>query len=587
MRWSLALATLYISLGTPIDSSKRDDTSSPDVCERWAHQAAVVDTTLYIYGGRSRATALQTDNTWNNDFLKLDLSEDFDIASAPIQGLPKPDGPPPVALGYLWNDLTDLYLYGGEFSDTPPASPTAFQLWQYSIKSSTWSVPDTNNGGSIQRAAEGAGVSIPNRGKGYYFGGHLDGYTTQGWSQSVPRLYLTSMVEYDMNSATWTNHTETGASFPERADGVLAFIPWGEEGILLALGGGTNTTFSQLNIIDVFDIKNNKWTKQATSGATPEIRVNACTAVFSAPDNSSHNVYMYGGQNLQPAGEQIQYDDLWILTIPSFTWVQVKTDGQSNPPARAGHTCHAYRGQILVIGGYTGQELSCDTGVYVFDASSLQWQTSFKGGNETGGDSTNIYEPNKNSFYNVPALVVSQIGGGSTGGATVTAPQRTPVADSPLTGTNPDYTYNPNAPQQSPVLVTSTITGSAGVETTVVTETPTNQPSNSGNNSNRGASVGIIVGATVGGVAFVVGALLFLLFLWYKRRVKELRESYEEQQVTQGLVDPEGRPMSMASSGYPATMNHGRSKEDLMEGVEPTFWGMLLQPRRSLRVVNH
>ncbi|KAF3904271.1 hypothetical protein AA313_de0206200 [Arthrobotrys entomopaga] len=498
MRWSLALATLYISLGTPTDSSRRDDISSPDVCERWAHQAAVVDTTLYIYGGRSRATALQTDNTWNNDFLKLDLSEDFDIASTPIQGLPKPNGPPPVALGYLWNDLTDLYLYGGQFSDTPPVSPTAFQLWKYSLKDSTWSVPDTTNGDSIQRAAEGAGVSIPNRGKGYYFGGHLDGYTTQGWSQSIPRLYLTSMVEYDMNSATWTNHTETGASFPERADGVLTFIPWGEEGILLALGGG----------------------------------------------------------------------------------------------------------------GYTGQELSCDTGVYVFDASSLQWQTSFKGGDGTGGDSTNIYEPDKSSFYSVPALVVSQIGGGSTGGATVTAPEHTPVADSPLTGNNPDYTYSSNAPQPtsneaqgstnepqptspnasqpSPVQVTSTITGSAGVETTVVTETPTNQPPNSGNNNNnRGTSVGIIVGATVGGVAFVIGALLFILFLWYKRRVRELHQSYEEQRETQGLVDPEGRPTSMASSGYPATINHGRSKEDLMEGVEPTFWGMLLQPRRSLRVVNH
>src|SRR5438067_763115 len=100
---------------------------------------------------------------------------------------------------------------------------------------------------------------------------------------------------------------------------------------------------------------------------------------------------MYGGQNLQPAGAQTQYSDIWILTIPSFTWLQVDTSGQSNPPARAGHTCNAYRGQMLVIGGYVGTQLTCDTGVYVFDASNLHWKNTFTGGQEDtgiGSDST-------------------------------------------------------------------------------------------------------------------------------------------------------------------------------------------------------
>ncbi|KAJ6257856.1 hypothetical protein Dda_7645 [Drechslerella dactyloides] len=544
--------------------------------------------------GKTDAETDSADAHWYNDFLSLDLTKDFDIASAPIQGLPKPDGPPAVALGYLWNDLSDLYLYGGQVSDSPPAQPDDFQLWKYSISDKKWSVPKTNNpgGGAIERAAEGAGVSVPNRRRGYYFGGHLDGYTTKGWSQSIPRLYLTSMVEYDMDTSTWRNHTESGASFPERADGVLTYIPWGEEGILLALGGGNNITFSQLNIIDVFDIKNNRWTKQATSGETPKIRVNACAVVFSAPDNSSHNVYMYGGQNLQPAGQQTQYDDLWVLTIPSFTWIQINTKGKSNPPARAGHTCHAYRGQMLVVGGYTGSELSCDTGVYVFDATRLEWQTTFRGGGGTGGDSTNLIRPPNEQLYGVPGLVVSEVGGGSTGGATVTAPERTPVPDSPLTGMNPDYTYNPAA-QTSSRLVTSTVSGPSGVYTTVITSTPTSAPQdngtgNSGSKERTGTPVGVIVGSTVGGVAFVIGALLLMLFMWYKRRVRDLRRSYEEQQASQGLVDGDDRPMSTVSGGYAAAGGFdGRSKEDLMEGVEPTFWGMLLQPRRSLRVVNH
>ncbi|KAF3940547.1 hypothetical protein ABW19_dt0207964 [Dactylella cylindrospora] len=586
------LALVGCSFGYAVE--KRQEISTTDVCLRWAHQAAVVGNTLYIYGGRSRGSSLQQDNTWNNDLLKIDLSKDFDIASAPLEGLPKPDGPPAVALGYLWNDFSDLYLYGGQYSDTPPAEPDEFQLWKYSISDGEWSVPDTTiegGDGKIERSAEGAGVSVPNKRVGYYFGGHLDGYTTKGWSQSIPRLYLTSMVEYDMDSGTWRNHTEEGASFPERADGVLTYIPWGEEGILLALGGGNNITFSQLNIIDVFDIKNNRWTKQATSGETPKIRVNACAVVFSAPDNSSHNVYMYGGQNLQPAGEQIQYDDLWILTIPAFTWIEVDTKGQSNPPARAGHTCHAYRGQILVVGGYVGQDLSCDTGIYVFDASTLEWQTSFRGGPGTGSDSTNLLPLDEDSLYGVPALVVSAVGGESTGGATVTAPERTPVPDSPLTGHNPDYTYSAGEPQTTQVLVPSTVTNAEGTFTTVVTSTAvsTSPPDNSGGDGDdkQGVSTGVIIGSTIGGIALVVGILLFLLFLFYKRRVRELRREYEEQQVHQALVDPSGRPTSIASGGYRYPGNAVASKEDLMEGVEPTFWGMLLQPRRSLRVVNH
>lgn len=234
--------------------------------------------------------------------------------------------------------------------------------------------------------------------------------------------------------------------------------------------------------------------------------------------------------------------------------------------------------------------------MYVFDASSLEWQTTFRGGSGTGGDSTNVDihsgDEENDHLYGVPALVVSEVGGGSTGGATVTAPERTPAPDSPLTGVNPDYTYRPDAPRESPVLVTSTVTESGGaVKTSVFTSTSTTAPTDPPNNNNNheGSKIGVIVGSTVGGVAFVVGILLLLLFMWYKRRVRDLRRSYEEQHISQGLVRPDGRPNSMASSaaGRYSVVPDGRSKEDLMEGVEPTFWGMLLQPRRSLRVVNH
>ena len=44
---------------------KRED-SKTDTCTRWSHQAAVLNGTLYIYGGQSKEKAGQDENTWSS-----------------------------------------------------------------------------------------------------------------------------------------------------------------------------------------------------------------------------------------------------------------------------------------------------------------------------------------------------------------------------------------------------------------------------------------------------------------------------------------------------------------------------------------
>lgn len=253
----------------------RRDVSSTDICTRWAHQSAVVNGTLYIYGGQATTSPSQSENTWNNDFFTIDLTKTWQIAAPSMSGLPQPSGPPNISMGSLWNSHNSLYLYGGEFSWQPPVSPTPFTLWEYDIASTNWiehSDPTTSAGTNseaggeyVQRAAEGAGISVPSLGRGWYFGGHQDGYTTEGWSQSTWRIYLKSLLEYtfpgtqnnqvdtlaDGKTAgadgVWRNVTQggsqEGAGFPERADGLLLFVPgFGAEGLLIGLAGGTNET---------------------------------------------------------------------------------------------------------------------------------------------------------------------------------------------------------------------------------------------------------------------------------------------------------------------------------------------------------
>ncbi|KAK7532820.1 kelch repeat protein-like protein [Phyllosticta citribraziliensis] len=651
---------------------KREN-SPTDVCTRWSQATAVVNGTLYVYGGRAKTDASQSSNTWNNDFLSLDLSKSWQISSPSFTGLPKPSGPPAVSLAYLWNSRSSLFLYGGEFQDSTngnkPDYPPAFSLWEYAIGSAAWTEhpsPKTSAGThaasagqSVQRAAEGAGVNIASLGRGFYFGGHLDTWTTEGWSNQISRVYLKSLVEYtfpgygngevaDLKTAgadgVWRNVTEGGlqetSGFPERADGILVFVPgFGPEGILVGLAGGTNSTFTQMNVLDVYDISSSTWYKQATTGTAPKIRVNPCAVVAAAADGSSYNMYMFGGQDL--GNDQTQYSDMWILTMPSFTWIAVDQTDQSIPYARAGHTCNIWDGQLVLVGGYVGTELSCDSpGVYVFNTSSLEWATRFTAlsdreinpfsqhPNQAG---SNVSAGLEGSYsYLVPSPVVKVVGGNATGGATATTPAQSASAGPLATGKPLTYT----------------ISGPTATTTSTINNTT---------DSSTGPNIGAIVAGVIAGVAGV-GAAYFGFCAWiyrrqvalYKRHMAMAHSSPSHHgrnasinnsatgtgtftgssggnnalHSAQTSLGGEGEGVGAVVGGTAAVNNSGwagnglpagggarererygsgaglmppqprsnaSSTDDLLAGQEPSFWGahgVLLNPRRSLRVIN-
>ncbi|KAJ1333996.1 Rab9 effector protein [Microdochium nivale] len=528
--------------GKPVLDNRQNNPT--DICARWSGQAAMVNGTMYYYGGRTKTEVSQTGNQWNNDLLALDLTRSWDVNSPAMKALPQPSGPPAVSLGYLWNDYKRLFLYGGQYSDNPPATPEPMSLWQFDIASRSWKQfqnPKTSagnysepDGSSIQSASEGAGISVPELGVSWYFGGHLDMYTTPGWTAN--RTYLKSLLEFTHpgyanngvdslhaagapDGGAYRNITLGGiqneAGFTERADGTLVYVPgWGLMGILLGLGGGVVTNhesedaFASMSTIDVYDIKTSEWYLQETHGEAPRVRVNPCSVVFSAPDASSFNIYMYGGQNLLPYGEQIQYQDMWILTIPSFTWIKVDLPGGGQPAGRAGHMCAARDGQLVVWGGFTGSDKPCESpGIYNFDASKLEWTSSF-----TAADHASDHHPDNGvlagSFgYQVPGPVQSVIGGSSNGGATVTIP----AVGTPTAG--------PFATGQAPVF---TITA-AGQTATVTNTAPgaTGGGSASGNADGAGSSDGTNPGLVAAGViAGLLGlAALYLGFCaWLYRR---------------------------------------------------------------------
>jgi hypothetical protein len=78
--------------------------------------------------------------------------------------------------------------------------------------------------------------------------------------------------------------------------------------------------------IEIYDIETATWHSQIASGvpndeaSVPGIRQDGCSVIVPSPDNSSYGIHITLGQG-EPAGSY--YDDVWVLLVPSFTWVKL------------------------------------------------------------------------------------------------------------------------------------------------------------------------------------------------------------------------------------------------------------------------
>ena len=170
-----------------------------------------------------------------------------------------------------------------------------------------------------------------------------------------------------------------------------------------------------MTTVAIYDIQSERWYEQETSGTNPPQLTQGCTVVASAQDGSSHNIYWYGGYDgITLTSSDNFNDDVWVLSVPSFTWTKVKSGDFAH--ARARHRCvKPYPDQMFVVGGFTapvGDAPKCVDGgiVQVFNLSSAQW--------------VKTYDPSVWSEYTVPSIVVDKIGGSGVGGANILAPSK-------------------------------------------------------------------------------------------------------------------------------------------------------------------
>ena len=342
----------------------------------------------------------------------------------------------------------------------------------------------------------------------------------------------------------------------------------------------------RFDVLDIFDVSTQTWTKQYTKGPLPSERLMPCAVVAST--SNTHQIYMYGGQSIY---NEEPFNDMWILSLPSFTWIQVP-ELADNPAGRTGHTCHASGSEMLILGGWTAQGICDVDNLHIFDMSNLAWETTFR----------------PDTTYSVPEIVVSATKNENDvafePAATARVVSTTTASQLPSPSSSAVRPRSSSRPSKSTFISSfttislstiriHTLNNSISTEivtipTVVATSTelvssPSNPPtgvlqSAEPTSAISNGKIGAIIGGSLGGVVLFI-SLGFAFFAFLRRR----QRPQEFALITHG----NNTPPDTRSSGYFENAASAETVNEMSEWDISEWDGdLLLSPRQSLRIVN-
>ena len=374
----------------------------------------------------------------------IDLSKPFSIADTSIwehiskNGTNSASSAPTLNDGSIFSDDTSLYLFGGAISMAPgaPGIPPSNALYQYNIGERQWT-QISPGGDPVQRVLIGMSAQSSTTSAGYYLGGAITPLSNPSFyaeTNSTPYM-VEGLVTFNEGFSTLKNSSTSQMNTDGTvAEGYLALIEsLGSEGVLITFGGFTDTAGAPSNLEDsnladpsfqwplanvsIYDIGNATWYQQVATGDIPPWRYMGCSVIVSAPDQSSHSVYVFGGWGNSFGGSD---GNVYVLSIPSFRWIRVNTDSNR----RSRHSCNIVGNHtMLVVGGIQpiGQQVlpldatGCDTtpmfaqGLGMFSLNSHTWTTN--------------YDPSTGTApYEIHPSISNVIGGNENGSATIQTP---------------------------------------------------------------------------------------------------------------------------------------------------------------------
>ncbi|CAG7565984.1 unnamed protein product [Fusarium equiseti] len=527
-------------------------------CRRFAHQTTVIDDKLYIDGGWVNFDDFQQTH---KNYTNLNIS------------LSKNDSIPSVHGGILWGDSVNkrFYLYGGEWNNG--FSQDSYSLLSYDIIYDKWDdfgPPDITPPPKI--ASYGAGVGVSETGMGYYLGGWISNASMSGWTDD--RSMSSNFYTYSYETGEFTQAAAIDKQ--SRAEGGMVWIPAGDSlGLLVYLGGivdsyGNNTEAPQaFDEVFVFDANGNSWSTQTTTGEIPQNRRQFCVDVAWAPDKSTFNIYLWGGLSVQPpVVNTTSFNDVYILTLPSFIWVKAHPNHHGNftlPPEYDHYSASCnmvkHMSQMLVIGGTYTDTDACDL-AYVEWSMHNFWTGTI---NNAGNNETYwaLYNPNITENV-VPADVYNVTGGNKKGGAKLAAPKD---------GFDEGNELLETLLGRRPEIAERTPTRSITSTTSTSPAKPSSISSDHGSKLSTGAIVGIAIGSAAG--------LGLLLLVWFciGKKVNHRRREKRQSSMTQNQYHFNGA--NMVNS--PSTVSPFASTGYGGEGSEPVS-PHRMSPRHSIPV---
>jgi hypothetical protein len=554
----LLIAGLLVQLGAGQASGwLYSNQNSTSMCYWVTPRAAIVRDTVYIDGGDLYWDPTLSDGTLappssdgnpSGTVYALNFSSSFsvtqnisqvffNISKAPNDGAANNVGPN-YSDGAMFANDYEWMIYGGMVQKTSAYSAqasnavAAYEVYSQDAAKSTVGgfILDTLPDGTSRYVTDGAAVSVPSENLGFYFAGLRAAsfgpiYEISGNASENADTLSTTLIQANMTEQqheTWANFTLPD-TVPGRASAEIVWVPVSEQGILVAIGGVINPAYmyvaesdnatqlaqsqSQspgfLDTVSIYDIASQTWYEQKTTNPPSGQFAQGCTVVASAPDYSSHNIYWYGGFDGLHLSQNF-YDDVWVLSLPSFTWTNVY-NGSATAAAhgRAGHKCvKPYPDQMFVIGGYTAStssEPTCLGGggsyggiIQIFNLSSNAW--------------IDTYSPTRWSNYTVPSAVYNVIGGTSTGGATLATPSPSGFSNATLASFfESKNLYNvTKITNWYPYTPATTPTPSA-------TTLPTPIPKSSGTPKYLAPVLGVVLGL------IAISLIILAIILWRRR----------------------------------------------------------------------
>lgn len=238
--------------------------------------------------------------------LSIPLNASWTNSSVDIKANHYPQGFPYLNAQNLWWDPNSKSInsYGGGTTiagNEGADEVDPLSVWAFKPEDNSWSeryAPDDDIWDTMTRATRCASAYTPK--SGYCLGGYSGPWSTD-INTPTTNIPLGGMVEFDFETATWSNVSSVGSS--QRGWTIsqqMEYLPsYGKKGVLVAIGGHDlpeqeehedGKDLRSMANITIYDINTSTWHSQNATGDIPYGRTKFCSVAVQGGNNDTYEM---------------------------------------------------------------------------------------------------------------------------------------------------------------------------------------------------------------------------------------------------------------------------------------------------------